>query len=122
MMKFCWTTVTVADMERSLAFYCGVLGLEAAKRYPAGPGVEIAFLGTGETKLELICRADEKDIRIGGHISVGFEVESLDETMRRLAAKGVAVHSGPFQPNEHIRFFFVLDPDGLKVQLVENIG
>lgn len=120
-MKFCWTTVTVADMERSLAFYRDVLGLPVDRRYPAGPGVEIAFLGAGETKLELICHAEEKDIRIGGHISVGFEVESVDEAMKQLAAKGIPVHSGPFQPNEHIRFFFVPDPDGLKVQLVENI-
>lgn len=121
-MKFCWTTLTVADMERSLAFYRDTLGIPLDRRYPAGPGIEIAFLGAGETKLELICRAGEGDIRVGEHISVGFEVESADEAMRQLAAKGIAVHSGPFQPNEHIRFFFVLDPDGLRVQLVENIA
>lgn len=120
-MKFCWTTVTVADMERSLAFYSDALGLPVDRRYPAGPGIEIAFLGEGETKLELICRAGEKEIRIGEHISVGFEVESADAAMEELKAKGILVHSGPIQPNEHIKFFFVLDPDGLKVQLVEHI-
>jgi len=121
-MKFCWTTLTVADMERSLAFYRDTLGLPLDRRYTAGPGIEIAFLGEGETKLELICNQNIRDIRIGEHISVGFGVESADEAMEQLAAKGVALHSGPFQPNPHIRFFFVLDPDGLKVQLVENIA
>ncbi|HBE76529.1 MAG TPA: glyoxalase, partial [Firmicutes bacterium] len=28
---------------------------------------------------------------------------------------------GPFQPNPHIKFFFVKDPDGFSVQFVENM-
>jgi len=38
-----------------------------------------------------------------------------------LKEKGIDIHSGPFQPNPDIKFFYLLDPNGLKVQLVENI-
>lgn len=33
----------------------------------------------------------------------------------------IDIHSGPFQPNPHTKFIYLLDPNGLKVQLVENI-
>ena len=35
--------------------------------------------------------------------------------------KGLSVYEGPFQPNPTIKFFYVLDPNGLKIQFVENI-
>ena len=120
-MKFCWTTVTVKNMEESLDFYTKVLGLQVDRRYEAGPGMELAFLGDGETKLELICNEKISEVTIGKDISVGFEVESADEMITYLAEKGIGVLNGPFQPNEHIKFFFILDPNGLKVQLVEHI-
>ena len=120
-MKFCWTTVTVKNMEESLAFYTQVLGLQVDRRYKAGPDMELAFLGDGETKLELICNEKISEVTIGKDISVGFEVESADEMIAYLAENGIGVLSGPFQPNEHIKFFFILDPNGLRVQLVEHI-
>ncbi len=46
-MKFCWCTITVKDMEESLKFYQEVVGLKLNRRFEAGPGVEIAFLGDG---------------------------------------------------------------------------
>ena len=57
-MKFCWATIMVKDMEESLKFYQEIVGLKVDRRFEAGPGVEIVFLGNGETKVELIC--DEK--------------------------------------------------------------
>jgi lactoylglutathione lyase len=86
----------------------------------ASPGREIVFLGEGETKVELICGNDGQSSNIGKDIAIGFEVKSLDETMAMVQEKGIAIFSGPVQPNPHIRFFYVLDPDGLKVQFVEN--
>jgi lactoylglutathione lyase len=41
--------------------------------------------------------------------------------MAFMKENGIAIHSGPFQPNPGIRFFYVLDPNGLKIQFVENI-
>ena len=120
-MKFCWTTLIVANMEESLKFYQEIVGLPITRRLGAWPETEIAFLGQGETKIELIHQRNVGDVNLGKDISLGFEVESLDEMMAFIKEKGIAIHSGPFQPNTHVKFFYVLDPNGLKVQFVENM-
>ncbi|MEG2289320.1 MAG: VOC family protein [Clostridium sp.] len=120
-MSFCWSTLTVKDMELSLNFYQEVVGLTLDKRYNAGPGVEIAFLGDSDTKIELISNEAIKEINVGTDISWGFQVDSVEEKMKFLKEKGIDILSGPFKPNPHISFFFILDPNGLKIQFVENI-
>jgi len=120
-MKFCWSTLMVKSLEESLKFYTEIVGLNVGRRFNAGPGVEIAFLGDGETKIELICNKAIKEVEMGHYISLGFEVNSVDETMDFLKEKGINIHSGPFQPNPHMKFFYVIDPNGLKIQFVENI-
>ncbi|MGV8981920.1 VOC family protein [Clostridium sp.] len=121
-MKFCWSTLMVKNLEESLLFYTEVVGLNVNRRFNAGPGVEIVFLGDGETKIELICNEALKEVSFGQAISLGFEVDSVDEVMGFVKKKGIDIHSGPFQPNPHTKFFYVLDPNGLKIQFVENIA
>lgn len=120
-MNFCWCTITVKDMEESLHFYQEIVGLKLDRRFKAGPGTEIVFLGDGETKVELICYENKKEIQMGKDISLGFAVESVDKMMEFVQSRGIAIHSGPFQPNPQVKFFFVTDPNGLKIQFVENI-
>lgn len=120
-MKFCWTTITVNNLEESLKFYQEIIGLTINRRFKAEPGIEIVFLGNGETKLELISNKTNRKVNIGLDISIGFEVESVDKMIVYLKEKGIEIHSGPFQPNPNIKFFYLLDPNGLKVQLIENI-
>ena len=120
-MKFCWTTIMVNDLDESLKFYQEIIGLPINKRFQGGKDTEIAFLGDGETKLELIFNKTNKKVNIGPDISIGFEVKSVDKMISDLKEKGIDIHSGPFQPNPDIKFFYLLDPNGLKVQLVENI-
>ena len=120
-MKYCWTTIAVNDMEASLKFYKDIVGLKENKRFKAGPEREIAFLGSGETQIELVSAPASKAIEIGLDIAIGFEVASVDKKMTELKDKGIAIHSGPFSPNPHIKFFYVLDPSGLRIQFVENL-
>ena len=119
-MKYLWTTLQVNDMERSLKFYRDLLGLPINRRFSTGPNSEICFLGEGETKLELICSTEaEIDQQLEG-ISIGFQIDSIDRKMSYFIEKGIGIHSGPFKPNEHVEFFYIMDPDGLKVQFVMN--
>jgi lactoylglutathione lyase len=120
-MKFCWSTLVVKDLEESIKFYTEVVGLQLSRRFPAGPGVEIAFLGAGGTEIELMTSPQKKEINMGTDISLGFEVNSVDKKLEELKEKGVAIHSGPFSPNPHVKFFYVMDPNGLKIQFVENM-
>ncbi len=119
-MKFIWTTLTVKNMDESLAFYQDVIGLVLQRKMPGGPGMEIAFLGDGETQVELICAESKSNVAFGPDISLGFEVESLDQMLAFVQEKDIPVLAGPVQPNPHVRFFYIQDPNGLKIQFVEN--
>jgi lactoylglutathione lyase len=121
-MTFCWTTINVNDMSKSLEFYQDIVGLPLNRKMKPNPDMELAFLGSGETKVELIWNAKANTVNIGSDISLGFIVDSLDRKIEFLKEKGIAVHAGPFQPNPAMRFLFVLDPNGLKIQFVENIA
>ena len=121
-MKFCWATLTINNLEEYLKFYQEIVGLQVNRRFNAGPDLEIVFLGVGETKLELLFDKKSRKVNIGQDISLGFEVESVDKMLAQLKEKGIKIHSGPFQPNPNIKFFYLLDPNGLKVQMVENIN
>lgn len=120
-MKFCWCTIMVKDLENSLSFYRDIVGLPVSRRFSGGPGMELCFLGEGETKVELICDRNCKDPGTDESVSLGFEVKSLAEKLAFIEQKGLKVHAGPFQPNPHVKFFFVKDPDGVRVQFVENL-
>ena len=118
-MKFCWTTIAVKDMESSIRFYQEIVGLAPTRRLKPSPEQEIAFLGTGETQVELIWNAKKGLILAAQDISMGFECASLDSLMETFRKEGIPLHSGPFQPNPGIRFLYILDPDGHKLQFVE---
>lgn len=119
-MKFCWSTLTVQNMEESLRFYEDIVGLRVSRRFAAGPGTEIAFLGDGETQIELICHGTGAGINVGPDISWGFEVDSVEAMMETVREKGIAVLAGPVSPNPHTTFFFIQDPNGMKIQFVEH--
>lgn len=120
-MKFCWTTIMVNNMDESLKFYEEIVGLMVNRRFEAGPGKEIAFLGEGETQVELIKDESIEKVNIGEDISMGFEVKSVEEMMKFVKNKGLELESGPIQPNPHIQFFYVKDPNGVNIQFVENM-
>ncbi len=119
-MRFCWVTVAVSDMEASLRFYRDFLGLGVSRRIQPRPGMEIAFLGSGGTEVELIHDRSRTGIAHGTDISMGFVVESLDETVARLAEAGIEGFDGPYSPGPGIAFGYVSDPDGVRIQLVEQ--
>ncbi|MDD2296304.1 MAG: VOC family protein [Sphaerochaetaceae bacterium] len=118
-MKYCWTTISVKDLDASIAFYRDIVKLPVKRRFPVGPGSEIAFLGDGETQIELIKHPHEAP-PIGAGISLGFAVDSLDETLAFIAKQGIEVESGPFQPTDQIKFFYVLDPNGVRIQFAQS--
>jgi lactoylglutathione lyase len=71
-MKFCWVTINVKDMEKSLHFYQEIIGLNINRRMKPNSDREIIFLGSSETQIELIYHTKVDDIAIGKDISLGF--------------------------------------------------
>jgi lactoylglutathione lyase len=109
-------------MENSLRFYQDVLGLQLNRKMNPNPDMKPSFLGAGDTQVELIYDAKNSEIDFGKDISLGFTVESIEKVTEVLKKRNIAIHSGPFQPNPTIKFIYVMDPNGLKVQFVENIS
>lgn len=118
-MKFAHTTITVKNMEDSLKFYQEIVGLSIDNRISNGKGPEMVFLGKGETKVELIDFKQNKEVYIGNDIAIGFQVNSMQEKMDFMLEKGIDIHSGPFKPNPSTQFFYIQDPNGLKIQFIE---
>jgi len=118
-MKFCWITIIVNNFEESLKFYQEIVGLQLNRRFKTGTNIEIAFLGDGETEIELLSDKANNNVNIGKDISIGFEVKSVDKMIAYLKEKEIKIESGPFTPNPKTKFFYILDPNGLKVQFVE---
>ncbi|AIQ66161.1 glyoxalase [Paenibacillus stellifer] len=114
-----WITLRVRDLEASLNFYHGILKLPLQRRFESR-GKQIAMLGREEQpKLELI-QGNDPALKPECGVSVGFEVESLNDAMEYLQSLGIPVARGPIAPNPRLRFFYVLDPDGFEVQLAEH--
>ena len=120
-MKFCWITINVKDLEKSLYFYQEIIGLNIHRRMKPNSDMEIIFLGSSETQIELIYNTKVDDIVMGKDISLGFEVDSIEQMSEILKKNNISIHSGPFQPNPSIRFIYILDPNGIKIQFIENI-
>lgn len=119
-MNFCWTTLHVSNLERSLAFYRDLLGIPVVSTLNAGP-VSIAFIGKeGNAQVELLYTPEGVPGDAGRGISIGFMTEELDALIDEVRKAGYDV-TGPFSPGSHISFYFVGDPDGFQVQLCTRL-
>ena len=101
----------VADCERSLAFYSGLLGLPEVRRLHEGDSVRAVWLSAGDAVIML-----EKALRGAGpaagsgHV-LAFAVADLRAWEERLAAAGVPIDDRTEET------LFVRDPDGHRVGL-----
>ena len=118
-MKLNWVTLKVSDLEKSLFFYTKLLSLEVAAKF-GDENHKIVMLGKAdEAKVELIFEPNSEKEIPGNGVSIGLEADHLDQLVSVLNDHGYKA-SGPISPNPHIRFFFVQDPDGYTIQLVEQ--
>lgn len=119
-MRFIFATIHVKNLEESIEFYETVIGLKLMRRFPGGPETEIAFLADGPAELELICSRKEELSGYGAYPSLGFQVEDLDQAMEDMKMRGIEIVSGPIQPNPRTRFFFIQDPNGVRLEIIEQ--
>ena len=118
-MRIGFVTVHVEDLERAIAFWQEVMGFAIARRFQAGPKVEIAFLDDGGGhRLELIAGTGQT-VR-GEGFSVGFDVEDMDATLAHLKKHGVAIVFGPQTMQSGVRLLQAEDVNGLDLVFVQN--
>ncbi|MGL4453102.1 MAG: VOC family protein, partial [Sarcina sp.] len=83
--------------------------------------LNLAFLTKDSFRLELIEDKEKRTLNHSDDIMLRFAIDSVDETIKFLNNMGCIVESGPFSPSPNIRFFFIKDPNGVLIQLAENI-
>jgi lactoylglutathione lyase len=121
--KLLHTRMRVDDIERTVAFYRDVLGLEVVERHASPRGSKLAFLkAAGSEELIEICSYPasgpvevQPDL-----VHLAFEVDDLDATIADLGRKGVPVTDGPTASSSGTRFAFIDAPERYEVELIER--
>ena len=103
--------VRVEDVERSLAFYAGFLGLRELRRFEAAGGPRSAWLQAGGVVLMLERALRGRGADEGSAHLLSFSVHDLGEAEARLRAAGVAIDDRTSQT------LYFRDPDGHRIGL-----
>jgi catechol 2,3-dioxygenase-like lactoylglutathione lyase family enzyme len=108
-------TVLTDDLERTRAFYVGLLGLREGPRPPLGfPG---AWLYAGERPvLHVIAGRALPEERRGVLDHMAFSASDLAGLTARLEGAGISYDLGR-QPDSNVWQLFLHDPNGAKVEL-----
>ncbi len=121
--KLLHTRMRVSDMEQTIRFYTEVLGLEVLERKTSPRGSHLAFLKVpnSEELIELTSFPPSGPVKVQEDlVHLAFQVESLDDSIASLNAKGVKVTDGPTQTSSGSRFIFIDAPDGYEIELIER--
>jgi len=128
MAKIIHSMIRVLDEARSLAFYDAAFGLTPAGRFPFD-GFTLIYLRNAENDMELELTVNEDrrepyDLGNGyGHMAVA--VPDLEAEHARFTALGLTVTPmKTFLRDGAVfaRFFFVTDPDGYKIEVLQTHG
>jgi len=121
--KLLHTRMRVSDMDQTINFYTGVLGLEVMERKTSPRGSHLAFLKVpnSEELIELCSFPPSGPVRVQEDlVHLAFEVDNLDQTIETLNAQGIKITDGPTRSSSGSRFIFIDAPDGYEVELIER--
>ena len=121
--KLLHTRMRISDMEQTIQFYTSMLGLEVIERKTSPRGSHLAFLKVpnSDELIELTSFPPSGPVKVQEDlVHLAFQVESLDDTIAFLNAKGVKVTDGPTTSSSGSRFIFIDAPDGYEIELIER--
>jgi lactoylglutathione lyase len=115
----------VADIDRALAFYSGLLGMKEVMRIPLGEGLQEVILGFPDSQAAgviLMWHADKKDARSlgNGYSRLVLNVSDVDAAIELLAKRGTPVVTQPTRYGS-LKFAMVKDPDGYVIELLQMV-
>ena len=127
-MQYLHTMVRISNVEESLDFYCGKLGMVEVRRTESEAGrytniflsasddVESAKAGWAPT-LELTFNWDPEEYSGGrnfGHLA--YQVDNIYELCQSLQESGVVIN----RPPKEGRMAFIRSPDGVSIELLQK--
>ena len=120
--------IRVLDENRSVEFYRQALGLEIADRY-GFDGFTLVYLRSKDNEFEVELTVNHGRTEPYGHGDgyghIAVSVEDLDSEHARFVAAGL--NPNPIKEFHRdgelmARFFFVQDPDGYKIEVLQRHG
>lgn len=123
-MKWNHVGIKSADVEKSLRFYCDILGLKKQKELGIF-GKRFIFVGNETVSIEIEA-GDPEDRRIDPRTQTGlyhlaFTVDDVAALVDRLKSEGVPIALEPLSTQPDRLVAFVEDPDGAFIQLIQML-
>lgn len=126
-MRILHTMLRVTDLDKSIDFYTRILGMTLLRKhvYPEGK-FTLAFVGYGREEensvLELTYNWGVEEYELGtgfGHIAIGVnDIFKACEDIKK-SGGNVIREPGPMKHGTTI-IAFVTDPDGYKIELIQE--
>lgn len=126
-MRILHTMLRVGDLDKSIAFYTEVLGMQLLRKkdYPEGR-FTLAFVGyqpeSDGAVLELTHNWDTPKYDLGnGYGHIALEVDDAYQACDAVKARGgkVTREAGPMKHGTTV-IAFVEDPDGYKIEFIQK--
>ncbi|MBV9658504.1 MAG: VOC family protein [Verrucomicrobia bacterium] len=117
------TRYRVHDLEKTIAFYRDVLGLEETRRHTSGRGSQLVFFKAPGSEEEIeLCKFDESGpVQVGPDLThLAFEVDDIEAFARESAKKGYPLSDGPHRGKTSI-IAFLDAPEGYEVELIQKL-
>lgn len=114
-VKVQYSTMIVKSLEESVKFYRDVLGFKERYHVDLPNGGCITIMESEGASVELI---ENTNFPVGLY-SIGTDVDDIDETIRHLEKNGYQT-TGPVIPTTVGKQTFVLDPNGVRICLIEH--
>jgi len=128
MAKAVHSMIRVLDEARSTAFYRDAFGLKVADRFDF-PSFTLVYMrnDANDFEVELTVNKDRKaPYELGdGYGHIAFVVDNLEAEHTRIKSLGFAPRDIVDFANDGVllaRFFFVQDPDGYKIEVMQKHG
>ena len=121
--KLLHTRYRVSDLDKTVAFYQDVLGLELIRRHNSPRGSQLVFFkAPGSEELIEICKFDSSGpVNVGSDIThLAFEVDDLGAFAKHSAAKGYPLSDGPTPTSSGSIIAFVDAPEGYEIELIQR--
>ena len=127
MAKMIHSMIRVTDEARSVAFYRAAFGLDVADRL-AFDSFTLIYLSNGEEnfELELTINHGHAPYNLGdgyGHLAVSVDrLEAAHTQIVAIGATCTPIRELTLQGKLVGKFFFVTDPDGYKIEVLQRAG
>ena len=116
------TRYRVSDLDKTVAFYRDVLGLQETRRSKSGRGSELVFFKALGSEEEIeICKFDGSGpVQVGPDLThLAFEVEDIAAFAKHSAALGYPLSDGPHTTSSGSVIAFIDAPEGYEIELIQ---